>query len=177
MAWTNVPLSRITFGLFSGSAPGATVSVAAADLLLFRYKLLARDTIVVDFRIGKAFFSPSNAAVSGITMKLDIPFSSVHFPALGSPSSFNDGGQSYSNDCIIALDPGGIPHAAGCVALLNDSTHKIILLVRNVSGDNINSVGVVGAFGQVTFEMTRRKRLPLKRGKAGRTRRPSPGRR
>ena len=38
-------------------------------------------------------------------MKLDIPFSSVHFPALGSPSSFNDGGQSYSNDCVIALDP------------------------------------------------------------------------
>ena len=177
MAWTNVPLSRITFGLFAGSTAGATVSVAAADLLLFRYKVLARDTIVVDFRIGKAFFSPSNAAVSGITMKRDIPFSSVHFPALGSPSSFNDGGQSYSNDGVIALDPGGIPHAAGCVALLNDSTHKIILLIRNVSGDNINSVGVVGAFGQITFEVARKKRLPLKRGKAVRARRPAPGRR
>ena len=173
MAWTNVPLSRITFGLFTGSTAGATVSVAAADLLMFRYKVLASDTI----RIGKAFFSPSNAAVSGITMTLDIPFSSVHFPALGSPSAFNDGGQSYSNDGIIALDPGGIPHAAGCVALLNDSTHKIILLIRNVSGDNINSVGVVGAFGQITFEVTRRKRLPPKRGKAGPARRRSPGRR
>ena len=83
MAWTNVPLSRITFGLFAGSTAGATVSVAAADLL-------------------------------------------------------------------------------------NDSTHKIILLVRNVPGDNINSVDVVGAFGQITFEVTRRKRLPLTRGKAGR---------
>jgi hypothetical protein len=177
MAWTDVPLSRITFGLFTGSTAGATVSVAAADLLLCRYKVLARDTLVVDFRIGKAFFSPTTAAVSGITMELDIPFSSVHFPALGNPSSFNDGGQSYSNDCVIALDPGGIPHAAGCVALLNDSTHKIVLLIRNVPGDNLNSVGVVGAFGQITFEVARRKRLPLTLGKAGRARRPATGRR
>ena len=108
MAWTNVPLNRITLGLFTGSTPGATVSVAAAELLLFRYKQIASDTIVVDFRIGKAFFSPSTAAVAGITMELDIPFSSIHFPSIGAPSSFNDGGQTYSNDCVIASDPGGL---------------------------------------------------------------------
>jgi hypothetical protein len=27
-------------------------------------------------------------------------------------------------------------------------------------------LGVVGAFGQITFDVTRRKRLPLKRGKS-----------
>lgn len=166
MAWTNIPLSDITFGLFTGSTPGATVSVAAADLLLCRYKALSRDTITVDFRIGKAFFKPSNAAVSGITMELKIPFSSVHFPALGAPSSFNDGGQTYSNDCVIALDPGGIPHVAGCVAVLNENNHKVVLLIRNVPGDNMNTVGVVGAFGQITFEVARKKSLPIGRGKA-----------
>jgi hypothetical protein len=153
MAWTNIPLSHIAFGLFSGSTPGATVNVAAADLLLYRYKKLSADTLVVDFRIGKAFFNPSTAAVAGITMELDIPYSSIHFPALGNPSSFNDGGQSYSNDCVIASDPGGLAHVPGCVAVLNESNHKVVLLVRNVSGTNINTVGVVGYFGQITFEV------------------------
>jgi hypothetical protein len=164
MAWIDIPLSQITFGLFTGSSAGATVSVAAADLKLCRYKVLSRDTIIVDFRIGKAFFTPSNAAVAGITMELNIPFSSIFFPALGVPSSFNDGGQTYSNDCVIAQDPGGIPHVAGCVAVLNESSRKIVLLIRNVPGDNINTVGVVGAFGQVTFEVGRKKR-PNGRGK------------
>jgi hypothetical protein len=169
MAWTDIPLSQITFGLFAGSTAGATVSVAAADLLMCRYKLLSRDTIIVDFRIGKAFFTPSNAAVSGITMELNIPFSSIHFPALGTPSSFNDAGQTYSNDCVIALDPGGIPHAAGCVAVLNETSHKIVLLIRNLPGDNINTVGVVGAFGQITFEVGPKRRPPIRRGKVKRT--------
>ena len=153
MAWTKIPLSLIAFGLFSGSTPGATVNVAAADLLLYRYKKLSADTLVVDFRIGKAFFNPSTAAVAGITMELDIPYSSIHFPALGNPSSFNDGGQSYSNDCVIASDPGGLAHVPACVAVLNESNHKVVLLVRNVSGTNINTVGVVGYFGQITFEV------------------------
>lgn len=170
MAWTNIPLSRITFGLFSGSSAGATVSVASADLLMCRYKRLATDTIVVDFRIGKAFFTPSNAAVAGITMELDIPFSSIHFPALGSPSSFNDGGQTYSNDCVIALDPGGIPHTAGCVAVLNETSHTIVLLIRNVPGDNINTVGVVGFFGQITFEVGRKRQRPNRYGRTKKAR-------
>lgn len=170
MAWTNIPLSQITFGLFSGSSPGATVSVAAADLLMCRYKVLSRDTITVDFRIGKAFFNPANAGVSGITMELKIPFSSVFFPAIGAPNVFNDGGQTYSNDCVIALDPGGIPHVAGCVTVLNESSRKIVLLIRNVPGDNMNTVGVVGAFGQITFEVGRKRRLPVGIGKAARAR-------
>src|SRR5262249_7670063 len=167
MAWIDIPLSQITFGLFTGSTAGATVSVAAADLKMCRYKVLSRDTIIVDFRIGKAFFTPSTAAVAGITMELNIPFSSIFFPALGAPSSFNDGGQTYSNDCIIALGPGGMPHTAGCVAVLNESSHKIVLLIRNAPGDNINSVGVVGFFGQITFEVARRKR-PIWRGRGKR---------
>ena len=167
MAWTNIPLTHITFGLFSGSTPGAAVTVAAADLLLFRYKKLSADTLVVDFRIGKAFFNPSNAAVSGITMELAIPFSSVHFPALGSPSSFNDGGQSYSNDCVIASDPGSLAHVPACVAVLNETSHKVVLLVRNVPGTNINTVGVVGFFGQITFEVGPRKRTPIGPNKSG----------
>ena len=81
MAWTNVPLGDITFGLFSGSTAAATVTVAATDLQLFRYKKLSPDTITVDFRIGKAFIKPTNAAVTGITMELSVPFSSVFFPA------------------------------------------------------------------------------------------------
>jgi len=163
MAWTNIPLSNITFGLFTGSSPaGATVNVAAADLLMFRYKLLASDTLCVDFRIGKAFFNPSTAAVAGITMALNIPFGSVHFPSIGSPSSFNDGGQTYANDCVIAQDPGGLAHVAGCVTVLNDPAHKIVLLVRNLPGSNINTVGVVGVFGQITFEVQRKRQVPGK---------------
>jgi hypothetical protein len=112
MAWTDVPLGDITFRLFVGSSPStATVSIAAADLLLFRYKELSKDTITVDFRIAKAFFHPTNASVSGITMELNIPFGSVYFPHLGSPDTFADAGQT-------------------------------------------NTVGVVGAFGQITFEVT-----------------------
>ena len=174
MAWTNIPLNQITFGLFSGSTAGAGVTVASQDLLLFRYKRITTDTLVVDFRIGKAFFNPSTAAVAGITMELNIPYSSVHFPALGNPSSFNDGGQSYSNDCVIASDPGGLAHVPACVAVLNETNHKIVLLVRNVSGTNINTVGVVGFFGQITFEVGPRKQLPIGGVKlgSGRVRRP-----
>ena len=161
MAWTNLSLSQIKFGLFEPSPATATVSVAAADLLLFRYKRIGTDTVTVDFRIKKAFFQPTaTAAASGITMELKVPFSSIYFPALGVPSSFFDTGQTYSNDCIIALDPGGIPHVAGCVAVLNDKTGKVILLIRNASGDNIDAghVGVLGFFGQITFEIKAKRR-------------------
>jgi hypothetical protein len=155
MAWVDVPITHIKFGLFPAS-PSATVTVAPADLLLFRYKLLSPDTVVIDFRIGKAFFKPTNASAEGITMELTVPFGSVYFPAIGSPSTFNDAGQTYSNDCVIALDPGGVAHDPGCVAVLNESSHKVILLVRNVPGTNINAnnVGVKGFFGQITFETT-----------------------
>jgi hypothetical protein len=156
MAWVDIPFNHVTFGLFTGSAPGATVSVAPGDLTLLRYKLLANDSVVIDFRIAKAFFNPRNAAVSGVTLELKVPFGSVYFPALGAPSSFMDGGQTYTNDCVIAIDPGSILHVPGCIAVLNEQTHKVILLIRNVPGDNINSsgVGVIGAFGQITFEVT-----------------------
>lgn len=156
MAWVDIPISHIKFALFEPSPAGATVTVAPGDLLLFRYKLLATDTVTVDFRIAKAFFKPANAAASGITMELSVPFGSVYVPAIGNPSSFNDAGQTYTNDCVIAVDPGGVAHVPGCVAVLNEKTHKVILLVRTVPGDNINAnnVGVKGAFGQMTFEIT-----------------------
>jgi len=155
MAWIDIPISHIAFGLFVGSSPGATVSVAPADLKLFRYKAIGNDTVIVDFRIAKAFFHPSNAAVAGITMELSVPFSSAFFPGLGSPNSFMDAGQSYTNDCVIAIDPGSLAHVPGCVAVLNEQNHKVILLIRNVPGDNLNgtNVGVVGAFGQIAFEV------------------------
>ena len=87
---------------------------------------------------------------------LSVPFGSVYFPIIGNPSSFMDGGQTYSNDCIIAPDPGGVAHAPACVAVLNEQTHKVVLLIRTVPGSNINTsnLGVIGAFGQVTFEVT-----------------------
>lgn len=155
MAWIDIPASHIAFGLFVGSSPGATVTVAPADVKLFRYKAIASDTVVVDFRIVKAFFHPANAAVTGITVQLSVPFESIHFPGLGSPNPFMDAGQSYTNDCIIAIDPGSIAHVPGCVAVLNDPHHKVVLLIRTVPGDNLNAsnIGVVGAFGQVTFEV------------------------
>jgi hypothetical protein len=156
MSWIDIPISHITFGLFVGSSAGATVTIAPADLKLFRYKALSHDTVVVDFRIDKAFFNPTNAAVTGITMELSVPFGSVYFPALGSPNSFMDAGQSYMNDCLLAIDPGSLAHFAGCVAVLNEQNHKVVLLIRNLQGSNLNStnVGVVGAFGQITFEVT-----------------------
>ena len=159
MAWVDIPINRITFRLFEPSPATATVSVAAADLLLFRYKRFGTDTVTIDFRIGKAFFKPTTAAASGITMELSVPFGSVHFPAIGNPSSFNDTGQTYSNDCVIANDPGSVAHAPGCVAVLNDMNHKVILLLRNVPGSNINAnqIGVIGAFGQITFETIAKK--------------------
>ena len=159
MAWTNVPLGDITFGLFTGSTPAATVTVAAADLQLFRYKKLSPDTITVDFRIGKAFIKPTNAGVTGITMELKIPFSSIYFPNLGAPNSSLDGGQSYSNDCAIALDPGSLSYVPGCVVVLNEQNHKIVLMIRTVPGNNLNAnnIGVKGAFGQITFEVARKR--------------------
>jgi hypothetical protein len=155
MAWVNVPISHITFGLFEPSPATATVTVAPADLLLFRYKLLKPDTVVVDFRIAKAFFKPATAGASGITMELKVPFGSVYFPAIGNPSSFMDAGQTYTNDCVIAIDPGSISHVPGCVAVLNDKKHRVILLIRNIpSGDiNAGNIGVFGFFGQITFEV------------------------
>ena len=138
MAWTDIPINKITFGLSSGSAPGATVNVAAADLLLCRFKLIGPDTLVVDVRVKKAFFTPNTAAVAGITMELAIPFNSIFFPALGAPSVFMDGGQTYSNDCDICLDPGRLSYVAGVIAVLNEQNHKIVLLVRNLAGMNLN---------------------------------------
>jgi hypothetical protein len=156
MAWLDIPINHIKFGLFEPSPAGATVTVAPTDLLLFRYRLFGTDTVTVDFRIAKAFLQPTTTVASGITMELSVPFSSVFFPGIGNPSSFVDAGQTYTNDCVIALDPGGVAHVPGCVAVLNEKTHKVILLIRNVPGDNINAsnVGVIGAFGQITFEIT-----------------------
>ncbi len=160
MAWIDVPIKNITFGLFEPNPATATVSVTASNLLLFRYKLLAKDTVVLDFRIGKAFFTPSTVVASGVTMELNVPFASVYVPAIGSPSSFNDGGQTYSNDCVIANDPGGVAHEPGCVAVLNEPTRKVVLLIRTIPGDNINAnkSGVIGFFGQVTFEIAAKRR-------------------
>ncbi len=155
MAWVDVPLKDIQFGLFAANPATATVSVAAADLQLFRYKLLGNDTVVVDFWIGKAFLNPTSAATSGITMALSVPFQSVYVPAIGQLSTFMDGGQTYTNDCVIALDPGSVNHIPGCVAVVNEQSHKVVLLVRTIRGDNINAnnPGVLGFFGQITFEI------------------------
>src|SRR5262245_43001401 len=142
MAWVDIPFSHVTFGLFTGSAPGAAVTVAPGDLTLLRYKALSNDTVVIDFRIAKAFFKPTAAAVSGVTLELKVPFGSVYFPALGAPSVCMDGGHTYTNDCVIAIDPCSLQHVPGCVAVLNEPTHKVVLLIRNVQGDNINSSGV-----------------------------------
>lgn len=155
MAWQDVPINHITFRLFEPNPATATVTVGAADLHLFRYKLSGTDTVTIDFRITKAFFKPATVVASGITMELSVPFSSIYFPAIGHPASFFDAGQTYSNDCVIALDPGSVAHVPGCVAVLNEQNHKVILLVRNIPGNNINAnnVGVVGFFGQITFEI------------------------
>jgi hypothetical protein len=56
------------------------------------------------------------------------------------------------------------------VAVLNESSRKIVLLIRNVPGDNINTVGVVGAFGQITFEVGPKRRRPVGIGKSARSR-------
>jgi len=157
MAWLNIPINHITFALFEPSPANATVTVAKADLLLFRYKRFGKDTVTMDFRIKKAFFQPMNAVASGITMELKVPFGSVYFPAIGNPASFFDTGQTYTNDCVIAIDPGSVAHVPGCVAVLNEQNHKVVLLIRNVPGMNINAnpnAGVVGFFGQITFEIT-----------------------
>jgi hypothetical protein len=74
MAWIDIPLSHINFGLFEANPASATVSVAASDLLLFRYKELSKDTLIVDFKISKIFFNPRNTVASGITMELKIPY-------------------------------------------------------------------------------------------------------
>ena len=155
MSWIDIPASHVTFGVFAGSAAGATVAVAPADLTFLRYKLFSPDTVVVDFRIGKAFFTPTTAVITGITMDLSVPFSAPYFPALGAPSVFMDAGQSYSNDCVLVPDPGSPTHTPGYVAVLNESTHKVVLLISSIPGYTLNGsqTGVTGAFGQVTFEV------------------------
>jgi hypothetical protein len=162
MAWTDSPLSRVTFGVFPSSTAGAAVTVAAADLKFLRYKLIAPDTVVVAFRINKAFFTPPTAVITGITMELSVPFTSPYFPTLGAPNVFMDGGQSYSNGCVLVPDPGSPTHKTGYVAVLNESTHKVVLLISSIPGYNVNAsnLGVVGAYGEVTFEVGRKGRLP-----------------
>ena len=154
MSWTDIPLSDVTFGVFAGSS-AATVAVAPADLKFLRYKLIKRDTVIVDFRIGKAFFTPTTATITGITMELSVPFSCPYFPTLGSPNFFMDAGQTYSNNCVLVPDPGSPNHASGFVAVLNESTHKVVLLISSVPGYSVNGahLGVLGAFGQITFEI------------------------
>ena len=155
MAWIDIPPSHVTFGVFVGSAAGATVAVAAGDLKFLRYKLIGHDTVVVDFRINKAFFTPPTSVITGITMELSVPFTCPYFPTLGAPNFFMDAGQSYSNDCVLVPDPGSPTHKPGYVAVLNESTHKVVLLISSIPGYNVNAsnLGVVGAFGQVTFEV------------------------
>jgi hypothetical protein len=102
-------------------------------------------------------------------MELTVPFASVYVPAIGVPSTFNDGGQTYSNDCILAPDPGGVVHEPGCVVLLNEQSRKVVLMVRNVNGSNINlqNYGVIGFFGQITFEIARKGTIVGGRGGKG----------
>jgi hypothetical protein len=158
MAWTDIPPAHVTFGVFAGSSAGATVAVAPADLTFLRYKLIAVDTVVVDFRIAKAFFTPTTAVITGITMELTVPFTCPYFPVLGAPNVFMDAGQSYSNDCVLVPDPGSPTHTPGYVALLNESTHKVVLLISSIPGYTLNGsqLGVTGAFGQITFEVASR---------------------
>ena len=155
MSWIDIPPSHVTFGVFTGSSAGSTVAVAAGDLTFLRYKLISPDTAVVDFRIAKAFFNPTTAVIAGITMELKVPFTSPYFPALGAPNYFMDAGQSYSNDCVLVPDPGSPTHKPGYVAVLNESTHKVVLLISTIPGYSVNAaqLGVVGAFGQLTFEV------------------------
>ena len=153
MSWIDIPPSHVTFGVFTGSSAGATVAVAPGDLTFLRYKLISADTVVVDFRIAKAFFTPATAVITGITMELSVPFTCPYFPVLGAPSYFMDAGQSYSNDCVLVPDPGSPTHKPGYVAVLNE--HKVVLLISSIPGYSVNAgqLGVVGAFGQVTFEV------------------------
>ena len=155
MSWIDIPPSHVTFGVFTGSSAGATVAVAPGDLTFLRYKLISADTVVVDFRIAKAFFTPATAVITGITLELSVPFTCPYFPTLGAPNFFMDAGQSYSNDCVLVPDPGSPTHKPGYVAVLNESTHKVVLLISSIPGYNVNAsnLGVVGAFGQVTFEV------------------------
>ena len=155
MSWIDIHPSHVTFGVFTGSAAGATVAVAPSDLTFLRYKLISPDTVVVDFRIGKAFFTPPTAVITGITMELSVPFTCPYFPTLGAPSYFMDAGQSYSNDCVLVPDPGSPTHKPGYVAVLNESTHKVVLLISSIPGYSVNAqqTGVAGVFGQVTFEV------------------------
>ncbi len=155
MSWIDIPPSHVTFGVFTGSSAGATVAVAPSDLTFLRYKLISADTVVVDFRITKAFFTPATAVITGVTMDLSVPFTAPYVPALGAPNFFMDAGQSYSNDCVLVPDPGSPTHKPGFVALLNESTHKVVLLISSIPGYSVNAsgLGVVGAFGQMTFEV------------------------
>ena len=155
MSWTDIPYNHVTFGVFTGSSAGATVAVAPGDLTFLRYKPITADTVVIDFRVGKAFFQPTTAVITGITMQLSVPFTAPYFPTLGAPSYFMDAGQSYSNDCVLVPDPGSPTHKPGYVALLNESSHKVVLLISSIPGYSVNAgqLGVVGAFGQLTFEV------------------------
>jgi hypothetical protein len=155
MSWIDIAPSHVTFDVFAGSSAGAAVAVAPGDLTFLRYKLISADTVVIDFRIAKAFFTPTTAVITGITMELKVPFTCPYFPTLGAPSYFMDAGQSYSNDCVLVPDPGSPNHKPGYVAVLNESTHKVVLLISSIPGYSVNAsqLGVVGVFGQLTFEV------------------------
>ena len=56
---------------------------------------------------------------------------------------------------MLVPDPGSPTHKPGYIAVLNESTHKVVLLMSSIPGYSVNAsqLGVVGAFGQVTFEV------------------------
>ena len=155
MSWIDIPPSHVTFGVFTGSSARSTVAVAAGDLTFLRYKLISPDTAVVDFRIAKAFFNPTTAVITGITMELKVPFTSPVFSSARRPELLHGRRTELFNDCVLVPDPGSPTHKPGYVAVLNESTHKVVLLISSIPGYSVNAaqLGVVGAFGQLTFEV------------------------
>ena len=119
----------MTFGVFTGSAAGATVAVAPADLTFLRYKLISADTVVVDFASPRRS-SLDDSRHHGITLELKVPLPVPIFQR-SAPELLHGRRQSYSNDCVLVPDR-VVTCKPGYVAVLNESTHKVVLLISSI---------------------------------------------
>jgi hypothetical protein len=109
MSWIDIPHSHVTFGVFVGSAAGATVAVALATSRSSDTSGISDDAVVIDFQIAKAFFHPPTAVITGIMMELSMLFGSAYFPR-SAPRTFSWSGAELFERRGAGARPGE-PHA------------------------------------------------------------------
>ena len=147
MAWQNIPINHINFGplrTLTGRCDGYCRPRGSAACSLQRFP--GRTPSPSTFGSRRRFSSRRTSAPQGSRWSCRFPLAASTFRSIGNPSSFFDAGQTYSNDCVLALDPGSCRACAGLRDAAERELYKVVLLIRNIPGNNINAnnIGVLG---------------------------------